>query len=288
MILVAGATGTVGSALVPALQVAGAEFRALVRTPERADGLGVDAVIGDLGDRETLDAALAGVDTLFLLAPAGGVALERAAVRVALDAGMRIVKLSSYNAGIAEGGIEGAHGEIEREIEAGGGRWTFLRPHVFMQNLLAQGSSVTRDGVIREPVHGPVPRVDVRDVAAVAAHVLTEGDHDGRAYRISGPEALDEDGEAAVFTRALGREVRHAKLSDPDAIAGLVRAGLPGAAADAIVALNRWWREHPAESTPVDTVERFAGRPPHALEAFVGEHRDTFGGDAAPTRVQNA
>ena len=287
MILVTGATGTVGSALVPALQVAGADFRVLVRAPERADGLGVDAVIGDLADRDTLAAALAGVETLFLLSPAGGFELERAAVGVALEAGVRIVKLSSYNAEFAEAGIEGAHGEIERQIAAGGGRWTFLRPHAFMQNLLRQARSVARRGLIVEPMHGPLPRVDVRDVAAVAAHVLTEGEHDGRAYRISGPEALDEDAEAAVFSRALEREVRHAKPSDADAYNGMVAAGITGAAADAFVALNRWWREHPEHAEPVDTVERFAGRPPHTLEAFVREHRDAFGG-ADVTLVQNA
>lgn len=155
-LLLTGATGTVSNVLAEAPADADVTVRALVRDPDRAAALEgqVDrVVVGDLGDPGSLPAAFEGVDDLWLLvanvprAPEHGMNAVRAARQAGVD---RVVRLSAIGAG-PDAPIRGGrlHALSDRELEASELRWTILRPHWFMQNLLNEAGEIAATGTCR-------------------------------------------------------------------------------------------------------------------------------------------
>jgi len=144
MILVIGATGTVGRELVPRLLESGQAVRAMSRTPEKARalfGAGVEVARGDVDDSTSLRAALTDVERVFLVTPpvgGGGRPPDATICALAVQAGVRqIVRLSVLQAGGDENDpITGWHTAAENAIKASGLAWTFLRPGGFMSNTL--------------------------------------------------------------------------------------------------------------------------------------------------------
>jgi uncharacterized protein YbjT (DUF2867 family) len=274
MILVTGASGTVGTEVVKALAAQGARFRAGYHSkPDRLRGTGAEAVPLDYDRPETLGPALAGVDTVFLLSRT--VAPEVAVVRAAKAAGVRrIVKLSVWGAAEEAFAFAKWHRPVEKEIEATGLQWTFVRPNGFMQNIpnffawtiKSQGAFYTACGDAR------ISHVDVRDVAAVAARALTEDGHAGKAYELSGPRALTYGEIAEVLSKVLGRKINHVSVSDADLKKGAVAAGISEDYADALTDLNRAYREGKAGRVTPD-VKTVTGRDPIAFEAFAQDYQ---------------
>lgn len=282
MILVTGAGGQVGSALLAELRATGQQVRAVYRSPAKTDqakAAGHDAVTADLSEPVSLPPAFAGGRALFVLGAMSQqqTAQELNAVQAAQAAGItRIVKLSVWRAAEELTPVARLHRPVERALEASGVGWTFLRPNFYMQNLLRQAGQIAA-GSFAQPASGaPVSFVDVRDVARVAAHVLTSAGHDGISYDITGPEALSYDQAAAVLGRVLGRPVRFTGLTDEEARAGLLRGGLPAFHVDALVEVARAYRDGGA-ATVTSTVRDLTGRAPVSFEQFVRDHRAVFG-----------
>lgn len=286
MILVTGATGNVGGALVSRLSTAGAPVRALVRSRVRGDdlrGYDVDLAVGTYEDEASLRAALEGVERVFLLTPASEqmAAQETALVRAARDVcpDAHVVKLAA--AGVDAAGDSPvrflrSHQEVVRALVDSGLRHTVLAPGSFMQNLLAQAASVQADGVLRAGAgDGAISHVDVRDVAAVAEHVLTTDGHDGATYTITGPEALTYDQVAETVGRVLGKPVRYEQLTPEQDRSALLSAGVPAWLADGLVELAEVARSGGAAAV-TDEVQKATGRPARSLEEFVTEHRAAF------------
>jgi uncharacterized protein YbjT (DUF2867 family) len=216
MILVTGAGGTVGSELVKTLRAAGAKFRAAYHTARKAENAKrqeIDTVRIDYADPKTVAAALEGIDHLFLLG-AGAVGQTEAEIGVVREAKRQgvahIVKLSVWGADGEEFSFAKIHRPVEREIEASGIGWTFLRPNGFMQNLPNFFSETIRaQGAFHFPSGGArISHVDVRDVAAVAAAALTRTGHQGKAYALSGPEPLTYAEIATKLSAVLEKPVR--------------------------------------------------------------------------------
>jgi len=293
MILVSGATGTVGRAAVGELLRAGAPVRALVRHPERARGLlgpGVELAVGDLETAAGLRAALEGAERVLVIAPLGPrlAEMEAALVDAAARAGVRhAVKLSTL--GVAEradgGGPEPRqyrlHREPERRLERSGMAWTHLRPGPFMQNLLAQAPGVAAGGVLRGAWGaGAIAPVDARDVAAVAARALLDPGHEGRVHALPGPEALTWPEVAGRLGRALRRPVRYVDLP-PEDVAGSLRAHgasewMAGALLEVMAGVRRG-----APPQAFDAVGPLTGRPARRLEEFARDHARAFAGPRA-------
>jgi len=270
MILVTGATGKVGRELVRELKAAGVPFRVGVRHPESH---GEGAVLFDFDRPETFPTALAGVDRLFLLT-SGGTEREVAAVEAAKQARVsHVVKLSVWGAEEDACTIGRAHRAVEKAIEASGLPWTFLRPNGFMQNL----STYKRDGIRSQGVIADSTAdsawsiVDARDVGAVAAKALTERGHEGRAYKLSGPEALSQTQMAEKISEATGRTVRYVDLSDAAYRAAQVGFGVPQAWADALVDLNVYYRTGAGAPVTPD-VAKILRRPPGTFDRFARDH----------------
>jgi len=286
MILLTGATGTVGATLVDELlPIATAPVRALVRGTADAERLrrrGVDVAPGSFEDEAALERAMEGADRVFLLSPpgdAGMIAAQTRVVDAAARAGARhVVKVSSIAADEpTDARIVRAHRTIERHIEASGLAWTHLRPHWFLQNELGQAEAMVRDGRLHAPDVGRFTPVDARDVAAVAARVLAGGGHERRAYVLTGPEAVTYADIAAAFSTALGRQVEWVPVSLADARDAMLADGLPAELAEGFSEILGRYRQGGVASAVSPAVEDLLGRPPRSLERFVADHAGAFG-----------
>ncbi|HEX8845877.1 MAG TPA: SDR family oxidoreductase [Pyrinomonadaceae bacterium] len=283
-ILVTGATGTVGSLLVEKLAAAGARARALVRSPKKAEGvhrLGLETTIGDFDEPETLKPALEGAERVFLLsAPDPRQAeLQSNLIRAAKEAGVRhIVKLSAIGVGgeLDSISLGRLHRETEEEIERSGIEYTHLRPNGFMQNTFMFAGTIKAQGVFYAPFgDARVSYVDARDVAAVALSALTEDGHAGKAYEITGPEALSYRDIAGEFSSVLDREVKHIEVPTDAARGAMTGMGMQPWLADALVELFEFYSEGGAERV-TDTVRAVTGREPITFAQFARDHAEAF------------
>jgi uncharacterized protein YbjT (DUF2867 family) len=283
MILVTGASGTNGRAIVSHLRSQGAPVRALVRDPGKAgslSGLGAELAQGDFADAASLTRACRGCDTALLLAPVDQQMLhyELAFIDAARSAGVgRIVDYSALGANPDSGGFfTRVHGRAEEAVKASGLSWTLLRPTFFMQNLLGAAASIKNESRYYDPYRGlPVTMVDVRDIAAVAARVLTEAGHSGKTYAITGPEALTGTQIAEAFSRVLEKPIVCSPVPREAFKQILLKAGLPEWRAQGVVDLDEVVVGGPA-SFPTDTVAAIARRQPIALERFIRDHVGVF------------
>jgi uncharacterized protein YbjT (DUF2867 family) len=284
MLLVTGATGTTGMEVLRALQARGAEARALVRDETKAHhlrDLGFTPVTGDLGDPRTLGPALEGVERAYLVAPASPMQseLEQAFLETAKEAGVKhVVKLSVIGASEeAPGRFARSHGSVERVLKESEMAWTLLRATGFMQNTLGWGQRV-QDGTFYTPVpDAAFSIVDARDVAEVAALALTGEGHEGKAYGLSGPEAISYRDQARRVFAAAGREVEVEEVPVEAVKRELVRAGVPPWNAEGLAELFELYASGGA-TTVTSGVQDALGRPPRDLDTFAADHVEAFKG----------
>lgn len=282
LILLTGATGHVGTTLTGLLSSRGVRVRALTRNPSAAKPIpGVEWARGDLSDPASLPQLFAGVDTLFLLTSNGPdmAALQRNALDAAQRAGVaRIVKQSALGASDhSNSPIGRAHHEVERAIQDSGIAWTFLRPHVFMQNLLVIAPTVAREGVIRSPSgEGKIPFVDTRDIAEVAAAALTSSGHEGKKYVLTGPAALSYGDVAAAIQATTGRPVTYVSETEDEARARMVREGAAQWEIEGALGLAAYQRAGGRTAEVSPTVEEVTGKAPRRVEAFLKENARAF------------
>jgi uncharacterized protein YbjT (DUF2867 family) len=275
MILVIGATGTVGSEVVRQLIAVGERPRALVRDPTTARqrlGDQVELVVGDLDRPETIAAALAGVDGVFLLTTQSSrqPEWERAVIQAAARAGVgQLVKLSVFRAD-EQSSLQVArqHGQAERVLAQSGLAATILRPVFFMQNLVG----MVHDGAIATAAgDGQVAMVDARDIAAVAVATLTGGGHAGKTYTLTGPEALSFDQVASIVSRQTGRPLRHVRIPPDKVRVALQGRGMAAWYADDMARLHGMLAAG-YEQVVTDDIHTVTGRPPRTLAQFAGDH----------------
>jgi len=282
-ILVTGATGKVGRELVSLLlERGGVEVKAATRRPGRASelaGAGAEVVELDFDVTATWDEAVQWADRVFLVPPAFDAHSDEQLVPFldwAVQSGARhLVLLSAMGIQARE---RLALRRIERRVARTGVEWTFLQPNIYMQNFargfVARG--IRDDGVIRLPVSdAPVSFVDGRDVAAVAARVLADDTHFGKAYTLTGPEALDHGQVAGIIGRAAGRDVRYESISEDEMIRILDAEGWPTDQADTFASLLAAIREGRRADITGD-IERVTGRAPTPFATFAEEHPEAW------------
>ncbi|PXW98856.1 NmrA family NAD(P)-binding protein [Mycolicibacterium moriokaense] len=279
MILVVGATGTIGREVVKHLLDAGQRVRVLVRDPAGAPE-GVDVAVGDLTQPQTLPQAFAGVQRAFLLAPFPFPEAEKMEINAfvaAEQAGVEhFVYLSNFGAGRFEGDLWAGHGANEWRLRALRSTWTILRPVRFMSSLPFVWTSVLDKGRLLEPHAGRnVVVIDPSDVGAVAARVMTEPGHEGKIYELSG-QTLTGSEIAAQISAALGRTIRFVDASDDETRHDLVASGLPLQIVDATlmyfetVRAGLWYE--------TSAVADLLGRPPRSYADWLTGHMSEISG----------
>ncbi|CAL9650015.1 NAD(P)H azoreductase [Streptomyces sp. enrichment culture] len=209
MILVTGATGNIGSALLRQLHTSGATpVRGLTRDAARASFPdGVEAVEGDLARPASLKPALDGVRSLFLLP---GMGPDADVLRAARQAGVRHVVLVSSMAVATHPHVPAVAENLaaERLLRDSGMSWTILRPTQFASNALWWAASIREHRSIRVPYADiGLPTVHPADIAVVARAALTGPGHRGRTYALTGPARITPRQQARAIGTALGQEV---------------------------------------------------------------------------------
>lgn len=280
MILITGATGPTGADIARLLAPRG-DVRVLVRDPAKSAGFdGCEVAIGDFSKPHTLPAALEGVDKVLLISPlAESMAeLQGNMITAAKQAGVsHLVRISSAAADLASPRRIGRwHGECDRIAETSGIAFTHVRACNFMQNLLSFANEIAATGGFSAPMaDGKISLVDRRDVAAVAAAVLTGTGHENRAYVVTGDDLLTYDEVAATIGRVIGREVRFRDITPAQARDDFLAAGMSDWRADEMLLLYDYLRR-PGNCYLTDAVRTLTGCAPRRFVDYVREQAALF------------
>lgn len=276
MILITGASGLVGGEVASRL-VGRATVRLGLRDAARG-GDGAERVRFDFLDPSTFEAALLGVDRVFLLRPPRLArarhdfgpfveAMQRAGVRQAVFLSVRGAERNPLL----------PHRQIEKLLEASSLDWTHLRPNDFMQNFATVHRADIRDrGEIWAPAgQGRTSFVDVRDVAEAAVRVLTEPGHERRAYALTGTGAFSLDEVAAIMTEALDRRIVYRNPGVVAFLRHIHAAGHPLAFGLVMTGVYTVARLGLAATTAPD-LEALIGQAPRTLQSFVHDYANSW------------
>lgn len=283
MILVTGATGTIGSVLVRLLAERGEPVRAMTRNPSGGNlPPGVEVVYGDFDKPASLEQAVAGASALFLLTAPGAAVGDHdtAMLEVARQAGVAsAVKLSAIATGEIgpDGKVIGSwHIPGEQALQASGMAWTLLRPTSFASNTLSWAASIS-NGVPITNLTGTGRQgvIDPRDVAAVAAEVLTSAEHDGQTYTLTGPELLSVPDQVARLAQVLGHAIETVDVPLEEALQFLLASGMSQTFANGVVSGSAFVVVG-RNAVVTDDVERILGHAPGSYQTWAQYHRAAF------------
>ncbi len=278
-ILVGGATGNIGRELVPRLQSAGFSVRA-----GSTHGVAVQGAEGrllDLLDPACLPAAFEGADGAMIITPAHPLMVDMTAnaVAAARETGVgHIVRVSGAGADpTSEIAIARVQGQCDQHIIDSGLNYTLLRPKNFMQNFATFLGDMVRAGTVYSSQgDGRIPFIDVRDIAAVAAAVLTHPQpHFGQAYTLSGNQALTNAEALALISQKIGKPIDLIPITEEAAVEGMREAGMPEALIEFMSSLNQIIAAGGVAETSPD-VSRILGREPLSFERFAEDYRDAW------------
>ena len=281
-VLVTGATGRIGRAVVAGLLRAGVPVRALTRRPDAARlPATVEVVSGDLTVPESLDAALQGVSTVLLVWTAPPATAPAVIERLAAHA-RRVVFLSSphrtrhpFFQASQPNAMAILHANIERLITETGVASTIVRPGMFASNALSWWAESIRDGdAVRWPyAAAETAPIDERDIAAAAAHCLTEDRHAGGDYILTGPESLSQAEQVRIIGASIGRSIHFEELS-PDDFRRETAGVWPAAVVNMLLAA--WGAAIGQPAFVTSTVFDIVGSPARTFRQWAADHADAF------------
>jgi uncharacterized protein YbjT (DUF2867 family) len=287
-VLVTGATGRVGRAVVDLLLDAGVPVRALTRRAEDVETFptAVEVVTGDLTEPESLDAGLDGAGAVFLVWTAPPATVPAVIERLAAHT-RRVVLLSSPHQTPhpffqQPNPMAGLHADIERLIADSGLESTILRPGMFASNALFWWAPTIRaDRVVRWPYGGAeTAPVDDRDVAAVAVRTLYVDGFAGGDYVLTGPESLSQAEQLGIIGEVLGRPVAFEELS-PDEFRNETEGSWPRPVVDMLLAAWSATIGRPAFITAA--VSGILGSAPRSFSQWAADHVTAFTAGPAPS-----
>ncbi|MER7243292.1 SDR family oxidoreductase [Kribbella sp. NPDC000426] len=291
MILVTGANGRPGSAVVREFARHNRPVRALVRDPEKAEALralpGVEVVYGDMLQPETLEPALTGVSRVLMISGAGPQMLETQCtfIDAARAAGVgHIVKFSGKDSvtGFDPERFRSSrsHEQIQRYLLASGTAWTVLRPSQFMDVYFEEVPDLVASGELRLPLGvTTLAPIDIEDIAKIAYSVLTTDGHEYTTYPMTGPEALTMTEVAERLSVVTGRTIRYRDVTSAEKQAAWLAAGYPPARASAFAQLFEERSRLGESSVDLGAHRRFGIEPTSFLE-FARRNAAVFRGEA--------
>jgi uncharacterized protein YbjT (DUF2867 family) len=279
--LITGATGDIGSRLLTRLLERGERPRVFVRHVQKAQaryGDRVEIVVGDLADAGSLQTALGGIETLFLVNSGPELAhRDEAAAHAARAAGVKhLVKLSSMDAQQTNVGTGVWHAEGEAAIRRTGINFTFVQPSGFMSNALFWAPIIKAQGVVRTCTgDGKIPFIHPEDIADVVTEAITTQKYYGEALPISGPEALNYGEMVARIGTAAGRAVRFEEISEEEERREMAARGESGEMIEAHISIYRAICEGRL-ATVTDKVALVLGRKPFTFDQWARENASAF------------
>ena len=285
MLLVTGATGTIGRPLIDALLNEDVKVRAVTHDSQAANlPAGVEVVEGDLARPDTIAPFLEGVTALFLHPRAVGLAAGEL-LGLARERGVRrVVALSATNVDDPlDQQPSRYNGDRNKEVEdaavASGLAWVSLRASSFAANTLRTwGAQIRAGDVVRYPyANFAEALIHERDLAEVIARALHSDDlaaRRGRRLELTGPQSLTHQQLVATIGEVLGRSLRYQELPPEVAKQGMVQQGIPEAFVEALMA--RYAREVGQPAPVTGDVERILGRPARTYAEWVADHADDF------------
>jgi len=282
-ILVTGATGTIGTFVCQYLKESHADFVAMVRTPEKAKNLNeneIQTITGDFEEPASLERLPNDIGKIFLLSATSPKSpeLQGNLVRIAKERGIKhIVKVSARGSGIdANFNIGRFHGQTEKQIRDLRIPFTFLHPHSFMQNLLFEAQTIKEQDTIYSSMgDGKIAMIDARDIAMVAVKALTESGHEGKTYRLTGPEPISYHDIVHELSAIVGRTIRYVSLTPEIHLQEMLKTGMPDWLADDLVSLNQVYAANEAMEVSPD-VERVTGKKPLSIKRFLNDYKIQF------------
>jgi uncharacterized protein YbjT (DUF2867 family) len=286
MILITGASGSVGKAVLAEVARSGEKYRAMYRSKEDAAKApaGTETVIADFSDKASLAAALRGVESVYLVcSPIPElVQLEGSMIEASEAAGVRrIVLNSALGAGDYAKSFPSWHRKVEDKLKASKMAHCILRPNSFLQNVLmyyapsirAQGAFYSSMGNARTSY------LDVRDIAVVAVKAM-RGGHDGKTYELNGPEALTCAEVAQKTSRQAGIAARYVDIPVEAQRKAMLEQGMPVWQVTALLELQEYYTG--GKGGTVDGVlEGLLGRAPVTMDRFLAEFAGEFRGQTA-------
>ncbi len=287
MILITGASGTVGRAVLTEVARSGMKHRAMYRSKEDAAKApaGTEAVIADFKDKTSLAPALRGVESVYLVcSPIPDLAqLEGNAIEASEAAGVkRIVLNSALGAGDYAKSFPSWHRKVEDKLKTTDMAHCILRPNSFMQNVLTYyAPSIRAQGAFFGAMgNARTSYLDVRDIAAVAAKALRSGVHDGKTYELNGPEALTCGEVAEKISKHAGIAARYVDIPVEAQRKAMLDQGMPEWQVTALLDLQEYYTS--GKGGTVDKVlEGLLGRPSVTMEEFLAEFAREFRSQAA-------
>lgn len=274
-ILVTGATGKVAQHLVPSLVRARHPVRAMVHTASREFAVreqGADTVVAAFDDRVALGRAMRGIDTMLLLTPPHERAAQwaSAAIAAAREAGVkRIVRISALLAG-PQGPSDNnrQHGRTDDEVRCSGIAYVVLRPHFFMQNLLADVATLQSQGKLYAALgDASLAMIDVRDIADAAKRTLIDPSWDGHTFDLTGPASISMQQVADELSRLSAVSIAYFPVSPAEVARQVLQAGLDAWCAqtfhDYLAAYAKGWGDFTTDAIP-----RLLDRPARSITQF--------------------
>ncbi|MDQ3912670.1 MAG: SDR family oxidoreductase [Actinomycetota bacterium] len=285
-VLVTGATGNIGSAVLDILGTMDLSPRALVHDESKARTMtdkGVKAFVGDFLKPDGLAPTLEGVGTILLITPHHPKQVAQATniIEAARDSGNdpRIVRLL-----VAQASHEAPtkncrqHAQIEEELISSGLPYTLLRPTTFMQNTLATTRTVASEGRIDQPFKdGKLGMIDARDIGEAATKVLTEDGHEGKTYTLTGPEAISFHDIAEILSEVLGKKVDYVPITLEKAKEAMLGMGLSEWKAEVLIEYATAHSQGYSNFTTED-VEQLTGHTATSYREFASDFERAFGG----------
>jgi uncharacterized protein YbjT (DUF2867 family) len=285
-ILVTGATGNTGRAIVDALVERGTPVRAMVRAEADRSRLpaGVEVVVADFDETAAIAAALDGAERAYLVTPSSERAEEQQKrfADLAAKAGTRHLVVLSQLGSQEDSPVRFLryHAAVEQHVRDLGIGYTFLRPNLYFQGILTFAGLISTEGKFFAPIgDAAVSAVDVRDIAAVAAVALTEVGHEGATYTLTGPEAITHSQIAAALTAAVGRTVSFIDVP-PEAFADSIRGLLPPWQVDGLLEDYAHYRRGEA-ATISPVIAEITGVAPRSIEQFARDYAAAFTGESS-------
>jgi uncharacterized protein YbjT (DUF2867 family) len=276
MILVTGATGTAGAAVVEALRMMQTPFRGMVRKNPKAD-----EVAADFGDKPSLKAALSGVDAVFLVcAPVPDlVELEGNMIDACIECGVKhVVQLSALGAGDFPKSFPAWHRQVEDKLKASGLGYTILRPNGFFQNITSfYAPTIRTQGAFYASMgDAKVSFLDVRDIGAAAAGILAApAAHAGKIYELFGPESMTYGEIGSHTSQVTGQPAKYVNIPEEGLRKSMLEMGMPLWQVDALMELQQYYVSGRA-SAVTDVLSKLLGRSAITLDEFLSENKESF------------